>query len=332
MEKWVDNLLTTDIKHMAARLFGTTLDDIVLLRDFENFVFEYEKDGIEYILRFTHSSHRSFELVEGEIEWIEYLSKNGANVYTPIHSSNDTLAEKIDATDGSFFIVVSFVKALGDHPDSSKYSDNFIVNWGETLGMMHRLTKEFKPSKPRYRRIHWYEDDLFMPERHIPDQYEIVKQKFVDHIAYLKKLPQDRDSYGLIHTDAHQGNIIVKGDKLKVIDFDDASYKWFMSDIAIVVYYGTWMKDATRDKRSEFVNYFLPLLLEGYVRENKLEQLWMDEMDNLLRLRDFTLFSVLNKKIDNLPERLINNMKKIGKRLQNDIPPFDVDFTNFKFQ
>ncbi len=46
-----------------------------------------------------------------------------------------------------------------------------------------------------------------------------------------------RDRYGLIHADLVPENILVDGNKLQVIDFDDAGYGWHLFEIATSLYF-----------------------------------------------------------------------------------------------
>ena len=39
--------------------------------------------------------------------------------------------------------------------------------------------------------------------------------------------------YSMIHADMHPGNVLVDGDRLTVIDFDDAAWGWHAYDIAV---------------------------------------------------------------------------------------------------
>ena len=41
----------------------------------------------------------------------------------------------------------------------------------------------------------------------------------------------------MIHADMHPGNILVDGDRLTVIDFDDAAWGWHAYDIAVALFY-----------------------------------------------------------------------------------------------
>jgi Ser/Thr protein kinase RdoA (MazF antagonist) len=45
------------------------------------------------------------------------------------------------------------------------------------------------------------------------------------------------DRYGLIHADLVPENILVDGDSLQVIDFDDAGYGWHLFEIATSLYF-----------------------------------------------------------------------------------------------
>ena len=64
---------------------------------------------------------------------------------------------------------------------------------------------------------------------------EFIKGKWKEMKEKLKALPINRDTYGFIHNDNHQMNIIASGNKISVIDFDCAECHFFVNDILLPV-------------------------------------------------------------------------------------------------
>ena len=53
----------------------------------------------------------------------------------------------------------------------------------------------------------------------------------------LRTYGKDRGTYSLIHADLHPGNVVVNGQRLHIIDFDDAGFGWHQYDIAVALYH-----------------------------------------------------------------------------------------------
>jgi Ser/Thr protein kinase RdoA (MazF antagonist) len=60
-----------------------------------------------------------------------------------------------------------------------------------------------------------------------------LRQSLLQRIA--RDLPDSLD-YGLIHADLVRENVLVNGDDVELIDFDDAGYGWRMFDIATALF------------------------------------------------------------------------------------------------
>ncbi|MNP82396.1 hypothetical protein D3C76_1810180 [compost metagenome] len=80
MEQEILERMNERIIEMGAEPFDVTFEELTFLGAWQNFIYEYQKDGIFYILRFTPSSHRSEDMIKGELEWILYLSNNSISV------------------------------------------------------------------------------------------------------------------------------------------------------------------------------------------------------------------------------------------------------------
>lgn len=55
--------------------------------------------------------------------------------------------------------------------------------------------------------------------------------------ATLRGYRTDSDVFSLIHADLHAANVIVNGDRLHAIDFDDAGFGWHAYDFAVALYH-----------------------------------------------------------------------------------------------
>ena len=60
------------------------------LGSFESFVYKFQKDQTDYILRITPGSHRKSAQICGELEWVNYLADN--NVSVRVRHTQNTLS------------------------------------------------------------------------------------------------------------------------------------------------------------------------------------------------------------------------------------------------
>lgn len=326
MEKAVELQFTQEVLIEAAKRFGLVEDSLKKLGSFENYIYEGEKDGIDCILRLTHSSHRSTNMVLGELDWINYLYENGVKVAKAFPSINGKFAEEVVVGE-DYFIVSLFEKAEGrllnrNNPDDLNIE--VIMEWGRVIGKMHRLTKDYIPPNNEIKRPKWDEDDLMDFQKYLPETDKEIINIGNELLGYLKTLPMDKDSFGLIHTDIHSGNFFVNEGKITVFDFDDCAYQWFISDIAISLYYTIWWRcnDCSEEEKIIFARYFFDTFMEGYNLENKLDDFWIAEIYSFLKLRDLVLYTVFHKKLDmeNIDERYKKLLQDIRARIESRLP------------
>lgn len=329
MEQSVEKQFSKELLLDAARRFGLKEDSLKELGKFENYVYEGEKEGVSYILRLVHSSHRNKNMVLGELDWIKYLADHGVKVARPLFSINNKMVEIIPV-EGDYFSVSLFEKAPGrllDHKNEKEWDEDIFRNWGKTLGMIHRITKEYQVPNEELRRPQWDEDDLLDLEKYLPQDQSHIFEIKKELMEYLDNLPKTKDSYGLIHTDVHSHNFFVHEGEITVFDFDDASYQWFISDIVIALYYSIWQweEKKSHEEKKAFAEMLLKALLEGYREENHLEEFWLEQIPYFLRLRDITIYSVFHKKYDlsNPSQSLSKLLKRLKDRIEKKITILD---------
>ena len=323
-------LCTDRIQRDAAERFALDPESLTMLDGFENVVLEASKDGRQYILRLSHSTHRNADLVHAELDWLDYLARDGVSVCTPLRSRSGALIETLEAQDGGFVAVV-FEKAPGGHVERAKWTPRMAYNRGKLLGRMHTLTKDYRPPSEQVKRRVWYDDDDFVNYRsYLPDSDSVVGDRLAEIIAELKSLATDRDSFGLIHMDAHTGNIFFDGDRPILFDFDDCGYDFFVSDIAISLYYAI-PRDGSEVDRREFSRAFLHSFLEGYRTENRLDNRWREVLPLILRRREALLYAVIYRGFDSndFDEWCRNFLTTRRPRIADRLPLVDLNWSEF---
>ena len=111
--------------------------------------------------------------------------------------------------------------------------------------------------------------------------------------AHLEMLPQDENSYGLIHNDLHHFNLMLQDGEITIFDFDVCGYRWFMTDIGIALFHALWPIPFHQPERREvFAAACLTSFMDGYGTENHLDEAWLQELPTFLKYRQLLLFTV----------------------------------------
>lgn len=331
MDKKALEIYRNKVLHEAAKYFGVTKVQLELLTGgSENFVYGYERNDKDFILRITHSSHRNVDLIKGELDWINYLVNNGASVSRPIFSNNKELVEVIEIND-SYYSVVSFEKAKGiraEKLETTEWNANLFQRWGQAMGKIHALTKKYKPRNNSIKRPEWYEEDYYNVEKYLPPSQTIVIEKSCSLIRHLDTLPKDKDSYGLIHLDVHLGNFFVYDGEITLFDFDDCAYGWFVMDIATILFDTLMLHPSIEEDKKCFARYFMENYLKGYNGENSITSYWLKQIPDFLKLQEILIYTIIHHDCDlnNLDEWCKNFMNNRRHNIENDIPFIDIDF------
>jgi amicoumacin kinase len=296
MDPSIHTLYTDKIINDACNRFGISAHQLSLLDGFENFVYAYERQDRPYILRVSHSLHRSYNATCGEIEWINYLSDHGVAAARAVPSLNGELVEMIPVSDGSHFNVVSLEKAPGHPPTQKDRSDALVIQTGRLVGQMNRLARDFNPSSETCRRPHWFKYLDGYAEKWLPEGNQKIIGLFNQLVADLRQQPTGLDTYGLVHQDVHDGNYFVDDHgRITLFDFDDCVYSWFAFDIAMVVFYATPIEDRRTPAANEKMKRFWGLFMDGYVRENTLAKQALQDIPRFLKLREMDLYIAIHR-------------------------------------
>jgi len=160
----------------------------------------------------------------------------------------------------------------------------------------------------------------------LPVSQALVVSKFQQQVQYLQQLHKSTDSYGLIHNDAHTGNMLIDtAGKINLFDFDDCTYSWFIDDIAIVLFYMSMGEEDEPDFCYQFLRHFM----SGYNSENTLAAHWYQEIPHFLKMREIDLYSIIYRSFDveDLQDTFVSDFMRGRKyAIENDVPYLDFCF------
>ena len=194
-------------------------------------------NGKSFALRIHREGYHTHMAIASELAWLIDLRASGV-VTTP---------RPVAGRDGEFIQVVQsrhvvlFDWECGREPGIGED----LAALGEAAARMHLHVMQWQ-------RPHWFTRHSWNFETALGDVSphwgrwrdglgvtpEMVRvfQRTVDVISHrLSVYGQSSDRFGLVHGDLRLANLLVDGLNVKVIDFDDCGFSWFMYDAATPV-------------------------------------------------------------------------------------------------
>ena len=305
-------MVSNDLLEFVSNKYGFDKNTLNFISESTNQIYSFQKNNKRYILRFSQQSAEHIHQTKAEMDWLYYFANNKINVSLPIATCNGELVISTDDENNPY--IISAYEALSgqfwDKNDSKRWNEKVFFNWGRLMGEMHRLTKDYTPAN---------ETDIrseFNGRNALADSisaYPSVNKIAEELIEEIMALPKNRDSYGLIHYDVHQWNLLIDGDKLNVFDFDDSLYGWFALDIGIALYHALWWgrKD---DAGNDFTNTIIENFLKGCLSANHLSKFWISKIPMFMKYRQICKFSWFFN-----PENIDEHQKERIYNIENDI-------------
>jgi Ser/Thr protein kinase RdoA (MazF antagonist) len=320
---------------LACNLYNTSPEELTPLSGgHDNAVYQFPQGDKFAILRIrVEESPRQQTL--GMLEWVHFLSLNGAPVSAPLPSINNHLLESLKHY-GKSYIINAFEKVEGNLAENippSHWSKDLYHSIGKAVGMFHCISSRYKAFHPAHTRPQWYgTNEIHKTIEKLTDKSDPAGGKLARLIIELQRLPTTCTDFGLIHGDLHFANFIIQpGGTVTIFDFDDCVHGWFAMDIAmalfdvLVLYSSNNQGDNQRFTR-EFLSYYL----SGYRQEYELSQFWQNQIPQFLKLLELCNYANLIGHPDvALPDTWVGRfMRNRYTRIANDIPYVDIDFSS----
>ncbi|MBX2832820.1 MAG: phosphotransferase [Rhodospirillales bacterium] len=220
--------------------------DVSLLTVSENatFLATDPATGTKLILRVHRPGYHTRAEIESELAWINALRASEI-VETPkprLRTDGALVAEF--EQDGVGRHVVGFDFMAGDEPAAGDALVDGFFKLGAISARLHGHARQWARSV-NFVRKSWTFDTTLGATPHWGDwraaqglnpQGRALLERVCRHLDQkLLAFGMDKDRFGLIHADLRLANLLVDGDRLGVIDFDDCGFGWFGYDFAAAI-------------------------------------------------------------------------------------------------
>lgn len=228
--------------HAALPAYG--LDpaaEVTLLNVSENGTFRID-DPVQgrSVLRVHRTGYHSREAILSELDWIDALRSDGVvstPAFLPAPSGERVVTARTE--DGLERYVVRFAWVDGVEPTEDRLVQDF-AQLGAITARLHGHAKAWQRPATFTRfvwdfdtslgdRGHWgrWQDGLGVG----PAEVEVLGRCAQRIQERLQAYGTGPDRFGLVHADMRLANLLVNGDMVNVIDFDDCGLSWFMYDL-----------------------------------------------------------------------------------------------------
>ena len=201
--------------------------------------------GRELVLRLHRIGYSSAEEIRSELAWMNALRRDGViETAAPVPGADGDLVQILAAvTAGPPRFAVAFERLPGKEPDSGE-----AVRWFERLGeltaRMHGHARSWV-LPVGFCRKRWDLDAMVGPNGFwgpwreaiglTPAGAAILERVLQVIGQRLERFGNGPDVFGLVHADLRLANLLVDGTHLRIIDFDDCGFSWFVYDFATAV-------------------------------------------------------------------------------------------------
>ncbi len=219
---------------------------LVNLSENATYKVEHAASGRRWALRVHREGYHSPNAIRSELAWLEALRADRV-VATPV---------PVPGRDGAAIQevghpalpqarnVVLFEWEEGIEPSESDHLTDKFEILGSVTARMHRHSRAWRRPEG-FERLTWDFETSLGASPHwgrwrdgmgLDADKEALFARTVETIGRrLERFGKGPDRFGLIHCDMRLANLLIDGDEVKVIDFDDSGFSWYLYDAATAV-------------------------------------------------------------------------------------------------
>ncbi|SFE50274.1 phosphotransferase enzyme family protein [Alteribacillus iranensis] len=260
------------------------------------------------ILRVCRPNYHCKLQIESELKWIQAVDEQvPVEVPIPIEGKNGKLIQTINMENDPFeYYCVMFTFLEGEAPDEKKEEELMIQfeRLGEITARLHNHTQHWKEAATLHREswdfdailgdhpkwARWQDGIGITPE--IKELFQNVSN-IVKH--RLERFGKGPDRFGLIHADLRLANLLIEGKSIKVIDFDDCGFGWYLFDLGAALSF---------IEHKPYVPHLVRAWVKGYRKWRALSKEEVNEIPTFIMMRRLMLISWIGSRNNNTTKEL----------------------------
>jgi len=208
------------------------------------YVVDEEANGRRLVLRVHRPDYHTDAEILSELAWVAALREDGVvEAPRPVPAEDGTLLCSFPDGDTRRY-VVAFEHMSGKEPDPTDDLVKWYGRLGEINARLHRHSRNWKRPPSFVRKI-WTFDTIIGKDAYWGDWRQglgltedgrtLLERAAKQLEEQTRAYGAGPDRFGLIHCDMRPANLLVDGNRLGVIDFDDCGLSWFPYDFAAAV-------------------------------------------------------------------------------------------------
>jgi len=262
---------------------------VKLLTVSENATFRVtDRDAGDLVLRVHRPGYHSRAEIRSELAWIEALRADEViTTPRPIPLADGSLIADID-DDGTTRHVVAFEFLPGREPAEGEDLAGWFHHLGAIHARLHAHARRWTRPEGFTRKVWNYDSTLgdaplwgdFRASLGLDAKGRALLERTAAVLRQKLAPLSQPDSFGLVHADLRLANLLVDGDALALIDFDDCGFSWFLYDFAAAISFL---------EHEPYVPALKAAWMEGYRAEAPLPADASDQLDLFVMLRRILL-------------------------------------------
>ena len=244
--------VVADLHRMVAgslKAWGLSSQTVIsLLNLSENATFALSDPTVsqELVLRVHRVGYSSAEEIRSELAWMQALRRDGViDTASPLPGSNGELLQTLTSPSGQpSRHAVAFERLPGKEPEAGADAPRWFERLGELTAKLHLHTKSWV--LPAGFRRKWWDLDAMVGDKGYWGSWRdavgldgpgetAVEQTLSLIRQRIDRFGMNPERFGLVHADLRLANLLVHDTHLRIIDFDDCGFSWFMYDFAAAV-------------------------------------------------------------------------------------------------